>query len=49
MWNMTTACTLRWVVASVGSFSTWRDSPYIGKYSSAEQTPVDDAHSRSQL
>ena len=32
MWNMTIACALRWGVASVGSFSTGRGSPYKGKY-----------------
>ena len=32
MWNMTIACTLRWRVASGGSFSTGRGSPYKGKY-----------------
>ena len=31
MWNMTIACALRWGVASVGSFSTRRGSPYKGK------------------
>ena len=32
MWNMTIACALRWGVASVGSFSNGRGSPYKGKY-----------------
>ena len=32
MWNMIIACTLRWRIASVGSFSTGRGSPYKGKY-----------------
>ena len=32
MWNMTITCALRWGVASVGSFSTRRGSPYTGKY-----------------
>ena len=29
---MTIGCALRWGVASVGSFSTRRGSPYKGKY-----------------
>ena len=32
MRNMTIACAIRWGVASVGSFSTRRGSPYKGKY-----------------
>ena len=32
MWNMISACALRWGVASVGSCSTRRGSPYKRKY-----------------
>ena len=32
LWNMTIACALRWGVASIGIFSTGRDSPYMGTY-----------------